>query len=316
MWPTIYRYLWYFVLYAFLGWCLEEVFCTVTTGKLVNRGFLNGPVCPIYGFGMVLVTAVLGGVTQLWQLYLLGALLTSAVELLGGWLLKKLFHTRWWDYSAQPFNLGGYICLKMSLAWGVAVVAAVRGVHPPVSDLISRMPYGVGVPLLAVLLALFAADAAVTVLAIRKIDRSLGVLDDIAHALHYGSETLGGQIGTAALAADEKISKGRADMAEKVDAGKAVIAEKKQAIAARVEEGRAAVSQKIEAGKDAVSDKMLSAQMNAEQLREAWLAHSAKWQRRIHARLLRAFPQMQNMRHTDALRRVQAWYKERRQNRK
>ena len=110
-----------------LGWCLEVCFCTINTGQFVNRGFLNGPVCPIYGFGMVLVIVALTGFSgNLPALFLGGMVLTSAIELAGGWALKKLFHTSWWDYSDQPFNIGGYICLKFSLAWGLCVVVVMR----------------------------------------------------------------------------------------------------------------------------------------------------------------------------------------------
>lgn len=127
---TFYELLWYFSIYSFLGWCMEVVFCTVRTGKLVNRGFLNGPVCPIYGFGMVIVLAVLGRFSDnIALLFFGGMVLTSALELVGGWALKKFFHTTWWDYSEKPLNIGGYICLQFSLAWGVCVVLAVRFLH-------------------------------------------------------------------------------------------------------------------------------------------------------------------------------------------
>ena len=125
---TIYELLCFFVIYSVLGWCLEVCFCTINTGQFVNRGFLNGPVCPIYGFGMVIVLVALTPLAHsLPVLFVGGALLTSALELAAGWILKKVFHTSWWDYSDVPFNLGGYICLKFSLAWGVAVVAVMKG---------------------------------------------------------------------------------------------------------------------------------------------------------------------------------------------
>lgn len=134
---TIYELLCFFVIYSVLGWCLEVCFCTINTGQFVNRGFLNGPVCPIYGFGMVIVLVALTPLAHsLPVLFVGGALLTSALELAAGWILKKVFHTSWWDYSDVPFNLGGYICLKFSLAWGVAVVAVMKGVQPAVAALV------------------------------------------------------------------------------------------------------------------------------------------------------------------------------------
>lgn len=138
---TIYELLCFFVIYSVLGWCLEVCFCTINTGQFVNRGFLNGPVCPIYGFGMVIVLVALTPLAHsLPVLFVGGALLTSALELAAGWILKKVFHTSWWDYSDVPFNLGGYICLKFSLAWGVAVVAVMKGVQPAVAALVRAVP--------------------------------------------------------------------------------------------------------------------------------------------------------------------------------
>ena len=142
---TLYQLLWYFFIYAFLGWCLEVVFCTVNSGRWVNRGFLNGPVCPIYGTGMCIVLLVLEPLAGNTLLLFLGSMvLTSALELVTGFVLKKAFHTSWWDYSDQPFNIGGYICLKFSLAWGLAGMAAVRLLHPPIARLVDRLPHTAG----------------------------------------------------------------------------------------------------------------------------------------------------------------------------
>ena len=97
---TPYQLLWYFFIYAFLGWCLEVVFCTVNSGQWVNRGFLNGPVCPIYGVGMCIVLLALEPLVNNTLLLFLGSMvLTSALELATGFVLKKAFRTSWWDYS-------------------------------------------------------------------------------------------------------------------------------------------------------------------------------------------------------------------------
>ena len=117
---SLYHVLAFFLIYSCTGWCLEVIFAAATTGQLVNRGFLNGPVCPIYGFGMVIVLFTLTPLQDsVLLLYIGGVILPSALELVGGWALYKLYHTRWWDYSDFPFNIGGYICLQFSLLWGV-----------------------------------------------------------------------------------------------------------------------------------------------------------------------------------------------------
>ena len=108
---SLYQILAFFLIYSCLGWCLEVIYAAVSTGQLVNRGFLNGPVCPIYGFGMIIVLFTLSPLADnLLLLYIGGVILPSVLELAGGWALYKLYHTRWWDYSDFPFNIGGYIC--------------------------------------------------------------------------------------------------------------------------------------------------------------------------------------------------------------
>ncbi len=90
----------------------------MSKGLVVNRGFLNGPVCPIYGFGVLAVFFLLQitGDGEFYEqnalkVFIFGVVLATAVELFGGWILDKAFHARWWDYSDRPFNLNGYICL-------------------------------------------------------------------------------------------------------------------------------------------------------------------------------------------------------------
>ena len=93
----------YFVIYAFLGWCCEVIFAALKTGKFVNRGFLNGPVCPVYGFGMLLVIGMqvflLGSSDNIFTLFAGSFVLTSAIEFLTGFVLERVFHDKWWDYS-------------------------------------------------------------------------------------------------------------------------------------------------------------------------------------------------------------------------
>ena len=102
----LYHFVWLFFIYAFLGWCTEVSYAALVTGKFVNRGFLNGPVCPVYGFGAVIILAALTPLADNLLLLFLGSMaLASALEWLTGFALEKLFHQRWWDYSDQPFNL-------------------------------------------------------------------------------------------------------------------------------------------------------------------------------------------------------------------
>ena len=193
---SLYQTLAYFLIYSCLGWCLEVVYAAVTTGKLVNRGFLNGPVCPIYGFGMVIVLYALTPlVDNTLLLYLGGVILPSALELVGGWALYKLYRTRWWDYSDYPFNIGGYICLEFCLLWGVGTLAMV--------------PTLVGVILMCILYAVYATDVVATAIAASTLADTLDTMEKLGDSIHAVSDAMTELLGTTALTADQKMDESR-----------------------------------------------------------------------------------------------------------
>ncbi len=213
---SLYTLFWYFVLYAALGWCVEVCFCSILEGKFVNRGFLNGPVCPIYGFGMVIVLVCLLPVQDnILVLYIGAVVLTSLLELVAGFILKKVFHTSWWDYSDLPYNLGGYICLSFSLAWGLGGVAAVRLVHPLIAGLVDIMPPLLGKILAVILLIALVCDMIVTVNTIAKLNRDLGRIAEIAALLHKGSEAFAENLGKEAIAAGKLAEEGMQELEAK-----------------------------------------------------------------------------------------------------
>lgn len=149
------NYILYFFTYSFLGWIAECIYCGIPAKKFINRGFLAGPYCPIYGCGAMVVIHLL----QPWSdnplmIFLIGIVLTSTLEYLTSFLMEKLFHTKWWDYSKYPFNLHGRVCLKNSLLFGILVLAVFYLVHPGVIDLVDSIP-SMPQNLLAVLISLF-----------------------------------------------------------------------------------------------------------------------------------------------------------------
>ena len=137
-----FQILWYFYIYGFLGWCSEVAFAAVAHGKFVNRGFVNGPICSIYGFGVMSVLLVLGPLkSSLWLLFGGSVLFTSAIEYLTGWVLEKVFHDKWWDYSKRPLNIKGYVCLEFSVLWGLACGVRVCGRRVPAARGQGRRPH-------------------------------------------------------------------------------------------------------------------------------------------------------------------------------
>lgn len=194
-WITVYKTVGYFIIYAFFGWWLEVVYQAVEHGKFINRGFLNGPYCPIYGFGVILVCYALDPIKEnIVVLYVGAVILTTSLELITGFLLEKIFSQKWWDYTNERFNLKGYICLKFSLLWGVACLITVRLIHPLVVKFVDNMPLAVGIISLLVIGIGFIGDTAITVLAIANIKKKLIISEHIAVEMKKLSDKTGEKI--------------------------------------------------------------------------------------------------------------------------
>lgn len=154
----------YFLWYSFLGWCMETVYCSVAERRFVFRGFLKGPICPIYGFGVMVMVLWLQQFTQNFFLfYLIATVTMSAWEYFVGWLLEVTTHMKYWDYSHRRFNLKGRICLGNSLYWGIAAYAAIFWIHPATERLFGHLSTLAQTWLAGGLLALTLADTIVTI---------------------------------------------------------------------------------------------------------------------------------------------------------
>lgn len=198
----LYTYLYCFFIYAFLGWCGEVLYAAAIEKRFVNRGFLNGPVCPIYGVGVALIALFMGPFAESPLMLFLGSMiLGTALEWTAGFLLEKIFHQKWWDYSHEPHNMNGYVCLKFSVLWGFAGAFVVRFIVPSTSSLVHLMPRTLGWALLAVMGGLMAADLAVTVVAIIGLNRKLKMLELVAARLREGSNKLGNELYGRAVSA-------------------------------------------------------------------------------------------------------------------
>ena len=141
----MYKYLLYFLVFSFLGWCVEVVFHVFKTGRVVNRGLAKGPICPIYGVGICLSYLLLRSVESFILLALLSMAVATIVEFSVGWLLERTLGQRLWDYSAERGNILGYVCPRFSLIWGVVCAFAVRlmtRLEPLVNRLENPLMYG------------------------------------------------------------------------------------------------------------------------------------------------------------------------------
>lgn len=192
---SIYYSILYFFVYGFLGWCTEVIFAAFKQHRFVNRGFLNGPICPIYGVGVTLVIACLEVFqSNLLLLYISSVILVTVLEGVTGWAMDKLFHNKWWDYSKLPFNIGGYVCLLFSLIWGVACVFIVYFVHPLIHQVLSLIPHTAGIALIAILGIALLSDIIVTTSAIVKFNQYLERLKHITDELHAISNQIGAEL--------------------------------------------------------------------------------------------------------------------------
>ena len=192
---NFYELVWIFIIYAFIGWCTEVSYAALDTGKFVNRGFLNGPYCPIYGCGVVIVVAILTPLKENLLILFAGSfLLTSVLEYITGYILEKVFHNKWWDYSDKPFNIKGYVCLKFSIYWGLACTFIMDIIHPIIYAAIRFIPFVLGVVLLSIIMCVFAADCIITVTTILKFNKRLKVMDEMAASIHRLSDEIGENI--------------------------------------------------------------------------------------------------------------------------
>jgi len=201
--------LYWFFLYGFIGWGVEVVYAAVKTHKLVNRGFLCGPICPIYGFGMVgliysvsLIPMPDSGSMSAVAIFFIGMILTTAIELVGGWALFKIYHIRWWDYSNMKFNLGGYICPQFSLLWGLGSVLMIKVIHPLLARGSSPMPFNIMLIVDVVLLVLFVVDVAASTAAAIGLNKYLREIDELRAKLRVTSDKLTTVLGTGAMTVD------------------------------------------------------------------------------------------------------------------
>ncbi len=174
------EYMLYFFIYAFLGWICESIYCSFLQKKVINRGFLNGPLCPVYGVGALIV------IMSLWSyrdsmiaVFVLGMILTSVVEYITATILEKLFHAKWWDYSNYKFNIHGKICLLNSTMFGVLSVVVIKFIHPFILNMLDKMDnrlLGVFTVLLTIVAII---DFIITAQALNSLTMKLDVFSNI-----------------------------------------------------------------------------------------------------------------------------------------
>ncbi|WP_099205058.1 putative ABC transporter permease [Scatolibacter rhodanostii] len=211
----MYTFLWSFFILSFVGWIGEVAFAAIVEKRFVNRGFLNGPLCPIYGIGAVFMYLLLGSIDGVMLLFLGSMLIGSAVEWIAGFLLEKIFHQKWWDYSNLPYNLNGYICLGFSVFWGMAGLFAVRYLMPTLISLIDLIPLPLGIIILVIFMVVALSDLILTVFSAIGLQKHLQKLDTLSASMKLGSDLIGKAVSDKVLIARDTYDK--LELKEKYD---------------------------------------------------------------------------------------------------
>lgn len=178
---TNFYFLFYcFITYAFLGWCLEVAYHLYKQKRFVNRGFLYGPLCPIYGVTAVSLIVCLTPVRHNWMYVFIGGfILASIIEYLTGYVLDIIFHTRWWDYTDNKYNIKGYICLRFSLIWGAIAMLFMFIIHPGITRVMQFIPKQLGEVFYNIFLILLVIDITSTIRSLIQINILFNELDKI-----------------------------------------------------------------------------------------------------------------------------------------
>lgn len=186
MLATITDYLFMFFFFSAVGWTVECTYRSLGERRIINSGFLYGPMCPIYGVGCLVIDTLLVPIAtplekRLIPVLLLGMVLSDTVEYVTSFLMEKLFNTRWWDYSNNFLNLHGRICFKHTMYWAIFTFAYVYIIAPLYDFMLTFIPQQVRMIAVFVILAIFAVDLVLTVKAaadINKLMKKLGSLKD------------------------------------------------------------------------------------------------------------------------------------------
>lgn len=177
------KIIFYFIIYSFLGWCLESIYKTIILKKVTNSGFLYGPFCPMYGIAAVLMVAISEVSNNPIIIFILSFFVFSIWEYIVAVVLEKCFKTKYWDYSNLKFNIKGRVCLKNSIYWGFLGVLLVFVIHPLIEKAISFIPMQIAIYLQIILVIAIVVDAIITIFRIMIIDKRIQEVFEIGNTI-------------------------------------------------------------------------------------------------------------------------------------
>lgn len=187
----IYFYIWLFIIYSVMGFVAEVGYCGIKDGRLINRGFLNGPWCPIYGTGALFIIHFLSPLKDnIILLFFASFVITSLIEFMTGFALEKIYKCRWWDYSDKPFNIKGYICLKFSLIWAFVGVVTTKFINTFILAVVGFVPFIIGTAVLVAVILVFITDVVITLMSVNRLTTHLKELEKISADIRRVSDDM------------------------------------------------------------------------------------------------------------------------------
>lgn len=182
------KYFIIFVEFSLIGWLWESVYCAYAHKKWCNRGFLFGPLCPIYGVACILGVGLLeylelNNIPMLkwWQIFLLSMVVSAVLEYVISYALERLFNARWWDYSDVPFNLNGRISLPTAAGFGVGGLVVMYYIAPYSISVMSSMNGVIAEFAALAIMALFGSDITLTINSLTDFLKEIDELDEAFH---------------------------------------------------------------------------------------------------------------------------------------
>ena len=192
--PFVDSYMMFFI-YSFVGWIVEVVYYGITEGKFINRGFLAGPLCPVYGLGFYAAVWLFEPLRDNFFVIFFGmAAACTFVELIAGIVLYHAFHMRWWDYSDYKLNFRGYICLRFYIYWGIAASLGIYVLHPLVKLLIRHIDHRVAIGILIFFTAVLVTDLITTIITIIGFKKKFEAMEKVVSGTKVVSDLIGSQI--------------------------------------------------------------------------------------------------------------------------
>ena len=282
-----------FIVWSFIGWAIEVCAHALKMGEYSNRGFLSMPICPIYGFGVLIITILLHPFMDIPILmFICSSLICTAFELFVGVTMKMIFHNVWWDYSDEHFNFKGYICLKTSILWGMGCLIVEYCAEPQIEWLVDSIPTTAGTVFIGVMGVLIIIDCSNSVAAVYKLNLRLKEISEISEKMYNSSQKLGKALADTALTAVDKGS----------EAAAAIYAKRMEEKAAEL---RNDIKENITDMKDETVEKLRARY-------DALVAFSDK----NVERMIKAFPSMHSVKYRKEFENIRAKLRERASERK